>query len=98
MASPSEPSRRDARVDLLRGIALLTIFVDHIPGNLLGDLTFRNFGFSDAAELFVILAGFSSMMAYGGCFERDGAMPGLRRIAARCLRIYRSRSVCWSRR
>jgi len=88
MASPSEPSRRDARVDLLRGIALLTIFVDHIPGNLLGDLTFRNFGFSDAAELFVILAGFSSMMAYGGCFERDGAMPGLRRIAARCLRIY----------
>ena len=88
MASPRESSRRDARVDLLRGIALLTIFVDHIPGNLLGDLTFRNFGFSDAAELFVVLAGFSSMMAYGGCFERDGAMPGLRRIGARCLRIY----------
>lgn len=88
MASPRSPSRRDARVDLLRGIALLTIFVDHVPGNLLGYLTFRNFGFSDAAELFVVLAGFSSMMAYGGCFERDGTMPGLRRIAARCLRIY----------
>lgn len=88
MASPRNPSRRDARIDLLRGIALLTIFVDHVPGNLLGFLTFRNFGFSDAAELFVVLAGFSSMMAYGGCFERDGTMPGLRRIAARCLRIY----------
>ena len=88
MVSQRVPSRRDARVDLLRGIALLTIFVDHVPGNLLGNLTFRNFGFSDAAELFVVLAGFSSMMAYGGAFERDGAMPGLRRIAARCLRIY----------
>ena len=88
MVSPGAPTRRDACVDLLRGVALLTIFVDHIPGNLLGNLTFRNFGFSDAAELFVVLAGFSSMMAYGGCFERQGAMPGLRRIAARCLRIY----------
>ena len=88
MVSPGTPSRRDVRVDLLRGIALLTIFIDHIPGNLLGNLTFRNFGFSDAAELFVVLAGFSSMMAYGGCFERLGAMPGLRRIAARCFRIY----------
>jgi len=35
-----------------------------------------------------VLAGFSSMMAYGGAFERDGAVPGLRRVAARCLRIY----------
>lgn len=88
MVSLGEPSRRDARVDLLRGIALLTIFVDHVPGNLLGNLTFRNFGFSDAAELFVVLAGFSSMMAYGACFERQGTVPGLRRIAVRCLRIY----------
>jgi hypothetical protein len=88
MASSTSPSRRDARVDLLRGVALLTIFVDHVPGNLLGYLTFRNFGFSDAAELFVVLAGFSSMMAYGGAFERDGTMPGLRRIAARCFRLY----------
>jgi len=88
MSLPSSPSRRDSRVDLLRGLALLTIFVDHIPGNLLGYLTFRNFGFSDAAELFVVLAGFSSMMAYGGCFERDGPVPGLRRVALRCLRLY----------
>ncbi|HVJ51150.1 MAG TPA: OpgC domain-containing protein [Aliidongia sp.] len=88
MAQPGLTARRDSRVDLLRGIALLTIFVDHVPGNLLGYLTFRNFGFSDAAELFVVLAGFSSMMAYGGGFERDGALPGLRRIGARCFKIY----------
>jgi hypothetical protein len=32
----------------------------------------RNFGFSDAAEVFVLLAGFSSIMAYGRVFEREG--------------------------
>lgn len=84
---PSKPPR-DARVDLLRGFALLTIFVDHAPGNFLGLLTLRNFGFCDAAELFVILAGFSATLAYGKIFERDGIGSGLRRVGARCLRLY----------
>ena len=64
------------------------IFIDHVPGNLLGLFTLRNFGFSDAAELFVLLAGFSSMVAYGGSFDRDGLAVGLRRVLLRCLRIY----------
>ena len=83
-----KPSQRDLRVDLLRGIALLTIFIDHSSGNILGQLTLRNFGFCDAAELFVFLAGFSAVLAYGKCFERDGIAAGLRRIGARCLRLY----------
>jgi hypothetical protein len=45
------PSQRDPRIDVLRGFALLTIFVDHVPGNILGMLTLRNFGFADAADL-----------------------------------------------
>jgi hypothetical protein len=81
-------SKRDPRIDFLRGAALLTIFIDHVPGNFLGTLTLRNFGFSDAAELFVLLAGFSSMLAYGRVFERAGTGQGLRRVGARCLRIY----------
>ncbi len=64
------------------------IFVDHIPGNDLNQLTMRNFGFSDAAEIFVMLAGFASMMAYGGTFERHGTLAGLRKIVLRCLRLY----------
>lgn len=55
---------RDHRVDFFRGAALLCIFIDHIPGNHLARLTLHNFGFSDAAELFVLLAGFSSAIAY----------------------------------
>jgi hypothetical protein len=42
-------SKRDPRIDVLRGLALLMIFVDHIPGNVLSLITLRNFGFSDAA-------------------------------------------------
>jgi hypothetical protein len=80
--------RRDARVDVLRGIALLMIFIDHVPGNLLSLVTLRNFGFADAAELFVLLAGFASMAAYGGSFSRDGLIPGLRRVVLRCLHLY----------
>jgi hypothetical protein len=83
-----KPARREARVDVLRGIALLCIYVDHIPADVLNSVTLRNYGFSDAAELFVMLAGFASMMAYGRSFARDGTMTGLRRIVMRCARIY----------
>ena len=79
---------RERRVDLLRGVALLTILIDHVPANVLGHFTLRNLGFSDAAELFVLLAGFASMLAYGNTFAREGIGAGLRRIALRCLRIY----------
>ena len=81
-------TQRDPRIDFLRGVALLTIFIDHVPGNFLGTLTLRNFGFSDAAEVFVLLAGFSAAIAYGRVFEQAGAGEGLRRVGARCLRIY----------
>ena len=79
---------RDARVDVLRGFALLMIFVDHIPRNTPALLTLHNFGFSDAAEIFVLLAGYSSMIAYGGLFQRSGTWTTLVRIGRRCLRIY----------
>ena len=81
------PRGRDARVDVLRGLALLMIFVDHIPRDALNLATLHSFGFCDAAEVFVLLAGFSSMAAYGKLLEGDVA-AGLRRIAARCWRIY----------
>ena len=82
------PRQRDLRIDVIRGLALLMIFVDHMPSDLLNRVTLHNFGFSDAAEVFVLLAGYSAMMAYGRSFQRDGAVGGVRRVAARCLRIY----------
>ena len=88
MLSRPPSSSRDPRVDLLRGLSLLSIFVDHIPKNRLADFTIHNFGFSDAAELFVILAGFSATHAYGRVFERDGLRVGVLKVFSRCLQIY----------
>lgn len=81
-------SRRDRRMDVLRGMALLMIFIDHIPGNWLANVTLHNFGFSDAAEVFVMLAGLASAMAYGKMIDRDGFFVGARRVFLRCARIY----------
>ncbi|MFC7473729.1 OpgC family protein [Dankookia sp. GCM10030260] len=63
---------RDLRVDLFRGLALFSIFIDHIPGNRLGELTLRNIAFCDATEAFVLLAGYAAGLAYGAAFDRRG--------------------------
>lgn len=88
-ARPAAPRPgRDHRVDALRGIALLMMFVDHIPKNLLNRLTIRNIGFADAAEIFVLLAGFASMLAYGRVLAERGWITGLGRIARRIVKLY----------
>ena len=46
------PGGRDHRLDIFRGLALMMIFINHVPGNVFEHLTSRNFGFSDAAEAF----------------------------------------------
>jgi hypothetical protein len=56
-------SKHDLRVDAVRGISLLMIFADHASANILSRITLHNFGFADAAEIFVLLAGFSTMVA-----------------------------------
>ena len=89
MQAVASPTRqRDLRIDVIRGLALLMIFVDHMPNDLLNRVTLHNFGFADAAEVFVLLAGYSAMLAYGRSFQRDGAVRGLRKVAVRCARIY----------
>jgi hypothetical protein len=59
---------RDLRIDLLRGIALVMIFINHIPGTIWENYTSRNFGFSDAAEGFVLMSGMAAGLAYGPVF------------------------------
>ena len=46
-------------IDFWRGLALVTIFINHIPGVVYERVTPRNYGLSDSAELFVFLAGWS---------------------------------------
>jgi hypothetical protein len=78
-------SRRDHRVDFLRGLALAMIFINHVPGNLYANFTTSNFGFSDAAEIFVLLAGFASANAYSIRFSQgevwNASLSALKRSA-----------------
>ena len=68
MKHASSPAR-DTRIDVIRAIALITIFINHVPGNPLEPFTSKNFGFSDAAEAFVLLSGVAAGLAYGLKFE-----------------------------
>ncbi|WP_142850134.1 OpgC family protein [Telmatospirillum sp. J64-1] len=79
---------RDDRIDFFRGLALVFIFWDHIPGNVLGDVTIRNFGLSDAAEMFVFLAGYVATLAYRNVLLRDGFAAACGRILRRAWTLY----------
>ena len=61
---PVIASGRDIRLDLFRGLALWFIFVDHIPTNVVSWFTVRNYGFSDATEIFVFISGYTAVIAY----------------------------------
>lgn len=87
-AAVAAPRERDVRLDVLRGLALVMIFLNHVQGNLFAQLTTRNFGFSDAAELFVFLAGFVGMMTFGRAFREHGSPVGLFRVLRRCWQLY----------
>ena len=63
---------RDLRIDVCRGVALWWIFLDHVPNNIGSWLTLRNYGFSDAAEMFMFISGVTCALAYGRAREREG--------------------------
>jgi hypothetical protein len=79
---------RDPRIDFFRGLALIFIFWDHVPDNPFAQLTVRNVGFSDAAEIFVFLAGYAAVLAYGRIAERDGMLVAAVRILRRVWVLY----------
>ena len=82
------PAVRDYRIDFVRGIALIMIFINHIPDNRLALYTNRNFGFSDAAEAFVLLAGFAAAAAYYPRFAGGYALATSVRVARRAGLLY----------
>ncbi|MBJ2180332.1 MULTISPECIES: OpgC family protein [Pseudomonas] len=79
---------RDPRIDFFRGLALIFIFWDHVPHNPLGQITLRNIGFSDAAEVFVFLAGYAAVLAYGKVLQRDGYWIASLKILRRAWVLY----------
>ena len=79
---------RDVRLDVVRGLALMTIFINHVPGNPLEQFTSRNFGFSDAAEAFVLMSGMAVALAYSKGFFRGEWRKTAGRMLARARTLY----------
>src|SRR4029078_10893504 len=79
---------RDLRIDACRGIALWWIFLDHVPNNIGSWLTLRNYGFSDAAEIFMFVSGVTCALAYGKARRCEGWTAVIRRTLRRSWDIY----------
>jgi hypothetical protein len=79
---------RDLRIDACRGIALWWIFLDHVPNNIGSWLTLRNYGFSDAAEIFMFVSGVACALAYGKAWRCEGWTAVIRRTLRRSWDIY----------
>jgi hypothetical protein len=82
------PGERDLRLDLFRGLALWLIFLDHIPSNILNWITIRNYGFSDATEIFVFISGYTAAFVYGRAMRERGVVVASARILKRTWQIY----------
>lgn len=88
LVQPGGAGRRDPRLDFFRGLALLFIFINHIPDNVFTWLTTRSYGFSDAAEIFIFISGYAAALAYPRFFAEGGFRVGLRRVARRAGQVY----------
>jgi hypothetical protein len=79
---------RELRLDLFRGLALWLIFIDHVSPDVLTWFTIRSYGFSDAAEIFIFISGYTAAFVYGrGMFE-SGFVIATARILRRVWQIY----------
>ncbi|MEH2579844.1 hypothetical protein V1281_001739 [Nitrobacteraceae bacterium AZCC 2161] len=82
------PKGRDLRLDLFRGIANWAIFLDHIPDNVVNWITTRNYGFSDAADLFVFISGYTASFVYAKMMLERGFIVGATRLFKRVWQLY----------
>ncbi|MDB5577901.1 MAG: hypothetical protein JWR80_3077 [Bradyrhizobium sp.] len=79
---------RDLRLDLFRGVANWAIFLDHIPDNVVNWVTTRNYGFSDAADLFVFISGYTASFVYARMMIDRGFIVGATRLTKRVWQLY----------
>jgi hypothetical protein len=79
---------RDLRLDLFRGVANWAIYLDHIPDNVVNWITTRNYGFSDAADLFVFISGYTASFVYARMMIDRGFIVGATRLTKRVWQLY----------
>src|SRR2546428_813833 len=85
----SSASERDLRLDFFRGIALFSIFIDHVDWNSpLAQFTLRSVGFFDAADVFIFISGYTAGMVYGRAITHRGLLRAAMRIYHRVWQLY----------
>lgn len=80
--------QRDIRLDLFRGLANWAIFLGHISGSVLSWFTTRNYGFSDGADLFVFISGYTATLVFGQMMLTHGFVVGATRLMRRVWQLY----------
>jgi hypothetical protein len=78
----------DIRLSLFLGIANWSIFLDHIPNDVVNWITARNYGFSGAADLFIFISGYTAATVYGNIMLERGSLIGATRIFKRVWQLY----------
>src|SRR6266545_1378393 len=78
----------DLRLCLLLGIAAWFLFLDHVPHNVVSQLTMRNFGFSGATDLFVFAGGYTAAILYGRMMLERGFVVTATRVFKRLWQLY----------
>jgi hypothetical protein len=84
------PKGRDLRLDLFRGLANWVIFIQHIPNNFVTLLLFGagRYGFSDGADMFVFISGYTLAFVYARMMIERGTVVTATRIFKRAWQIY----------
>jgi hypothetical protein len=85
--------RAPNEIDFWRGFALVTIFINHIPGIYFERFTYRNVSLSDSAELFVFLAGCALRVLVDGAARALPAQWLVFRLEARAFNVYVAQMV-----
>jgi hypothetical protein len=88
MAVKTTSRPRDLRLDFFRGLALFFIFIDHIPENALSYFTLPSVGFSDAAEVFIFISGYTAAMVYGRSMQRSSIVFATAQTYRRVWQLY----------
>jgi hypothetical protein len=97
MTSPVAPAvrpARDLRIDVIRGLALFIIFIDHnafLDPNAYGWLTsftLKRYSFIDAADVFFFVSGYVSGIVYTKVLQCQGLKACVRRALTRCAQLY----------
>jgi hypothetical protein len=80
--------QRDLRLDFFRGLALIFIFIDHIPENVLSYFTLQAIQFYDAAEVFIFVSGYTAALVYSRTLMLQGQFYATAQILRRAWQLY----------